>query len=199
MIQAHNQSAQTQEIPKSFLKPANMCHVVQLAYQFCHHHHHYEPALPCDEGFDNDICRCNVRNHQVVYTRYIPEPRCCTPCLNIRTAWLQQAFYVKLIRLKAATIGRSHSDAELDWRFETWKKQANKELYRMILTCGHPVNHHEFAGVNIEEDEVDEGWSFPLSRENLHSQLTELNERYNRGDTNPEREYWCDRRERDSD
>lgn len=170
-----------------------MCHVIKHIYQNCHHRHHWELVLPCYQGFNGVSNQCNVRNYEFVCCRYLPEgqPLCCETCLCCKLQWLKQAFYVMLIRLKAATMDRSLSDAELDWRFRTWRTQSVRERHRLIRECGHETN--EEAVGNTDEDEIDEGWRFPLPQAEVRAQLRDLNERSDRGDSHAAEDFWIER------
>ncbi|MCJ1464089.1 hypothetical protein MMC07_002701 [Pseudocyphellaria aurata] len=78
-----------------------------------------------------------------------------------------------LIKLKAATIGRS--DEELDWRANTWRTQRSREFFRMTRSCGYQYVDVQGVG-NIDENEVDVDWQFPLPLAEVQAQLRELNE-----------------------
>lgn len=175
-----------------------MCHVIQRAYRRCRHHHHWEVAIPCEQGFDGTLLRCNVGTHEVIRCRYLPRPLCCIPCLGAKIDWLNQAFYVMLIRLKAATMNPSISDAELNWRFRTWRIQSVKETYRLTWALGYDVANVEAVG-NVNEDEVDVGWHYPVTQEELHAQLSDLNERIDRGDEYAALDFWFDRPDTDEE
>lgn len=82
-----------------------------------------------------------------------------------------------LIKLKAATIGRSHE--ELDWRVNTWRIQRDRESYRLMRTFGYQWVDEAGVG-NIDEDEVDADWQFPLPLAEVQAQLRELNEQIDR-------------------
>lgn len=62
----------------------------------------------------------------------------------------------------------------------------------MILSSGYETDDAD-AAENINENEIDEGWCFPIPRAELHSQLMDLNERAYRGDEYPEVDFWRDR------
>lgn len=170
-----------------------MCHVIKHIYQNCRHHHHWELVLPCYQGFNGVINQCNARNHEFVCFTHLPEgqPLCCKACLCCKLQWLKQAFYVMLIRLKAATMDRSLSDAELDWRYRTWRDQSIRERHRLIRACGHETN--EEAVRNTDEDENDEGWRFQLPQAEVRAQLRDLNERFDRGDLYAAENFWIER------
>lgn len=84
-----------------------------------------------------------------------------------------------LIQLKAATMDRSQplSEAVLDWRFRTWRRQFIKEQYRLTRTCGYQPDYSEDVG-NVDEDEVDADWQFSLPQEEIAPQLRYLNEQF---------------------
>lgn len=103
-----------------------------------------------------------------------------------------------LIRLKEATRNPSISDAELNWRFRTWRTQSVKEAYRLTRTSGYEVAHLEAVG-NIDEDEFDAGWHYPVPREELHARLLDLNERLHRGDDHAASDFWLDRPDTDEE
>lgn len=106
-----------------------------------------------------------------------------------------------LIRLKAATMSPSTSDAELRWRFQTWRRQYLKEIWRMAVTCGYtPVLPSGETAGNIDEDEVDAGWHYPLPREELHAQFLDLSERLERmPGLDAAIEFWQDRTDTDEE
>ena len=184
-------------------KEKKMCQVVEYAYRQCKHHHHWELAIPCQVGFNSKRKRCKGRNHEVVRIRRMRPggPVCCRYCLEEKQRWIKQAFIVKLIRLKAATMTRPCGDAELAWRFRTWLKQASKEYIRTLLTHGYRPDDdgdYEFAG-NMSEDEFDRGWFFAVSQADLHVQMRDVQERIDRGDECPEYDFWYDRGETDKE
>lgn len=128
-------------------------------------------------------------------------PVCCRYCLEEKQEWIKQAFIVKLIRLKAATMTRPCGDAELAWRFRTWLKQASKEYIRTLLTHGYRPDDdgdYESAG-NMNEDEIDQGWFFAVPQADLHAQMRDVQERIDRGDECPEYDFWYDRAETDKE
>lgn len=116
---------------------------------------------------------------------------CCLDCLDRKTQWIKQAFYVKLIKLKAATMSRRCGRAELEWRYDTWKKQLSKELVRIQRSYHYDPVADEDLG-NIDEDEYDEGWRFPLPQEEVEEQLRDINERVEEYHEYPEYGFWLD-------
>lgn len=177
-----------------------MCLVVQHAYRKCHHHHHWEPAIECDSGFNSTREECNVGDHQVIRGRYLPNghPLFCRTCFNMKVQWIRQAFYVMLIKLKAATVAQSSGTAELEWRYRTWKVQYAKELLRLALSCGYPVPDASLAG-NVNEDELDPDWHFQLPQALVRAKLRYLNERFSSGVARPAEDFWQDRPNLDYD
>lgn len=116
---------------------------------------------------------------------------CCRDCLDRKTQWIKQAFYVKLIKVKAATMSRRCGRAELEWRYDTWKKQLSKELVRIQRSYHYdPVVNGDLG--NIDEDEYDEGWRFPLPQEEVEEQLRDINERVEEYHEYPEYGFWLD-------
>lgn len=113
-------------------------------------------------------------------------------CMRRLGELLKQAHYVILIKLKAATMSRPCGDAELDWRFDTWLKQYRKELIRLVRAYHYRANINGELG-NIDENEYDEGWRFPVPQEEIRLQRRELNERFDRGDETPEYDFFLDR------
>lgn len=67
-----------------------------------------------------------------------------------------------------------------------------REQYRLIRSCGYEPNLQEALG-DIDEDEVDADWHFPLPQAEVTLQLRDLNERINRGDECAENNFWRDR------
>lgn len=93
---------------------------------------------------------------------------------------------------------RRYSDVELTWRYRTWRKQLVKELVRMMLRF-HYEPHHldvELAG-NVNEDEHDSGWRFPLPLVEVQGQLRDLNARLNADDQYTEWDFWRERSDAD--
>lgn len=70
----------------------------------------------------------------------------------------------------------------------------------MTQTCGYyPVMQSEETVENMNEDEFDAGWHYPLPREELHGQYVDLNERLDRMGPNGSIEFWLDRTDRDEE
>lgn len=67
-----------------------------------------------------------------------------------------QSLYIMLIKLKAATMSRQCGNAELNWRFETWRKQQVKVQARLLQTYNYESFFDEDVG-NINENEYDQG------------------------------------------
>ena len=88
-------------------------------------------------------------------------------------------------------MSRRCGNAELEWRFNTWEKQANKEMIRLNRTYNYEGYDSGELG-NIDEDEYDGGWFFPVSPEELKDQLMDINERLGTVEL-PENEFWLDR------
>ena len=171
-----------------------MCHVIQYAFEHCHHHQRWEPAIPCCQGF-NEVRRvCNIGHHQIVFTRYLDEgkPTCCRRCLDRQIAWNKQALYVMLIRLKAATIAQRCGEAELAWRYETWRKQSSKELLRIVRQYNYVAADAEEIR-DLYEDEYDADWKYPLPLAEVQAQLRGLNEQANLSDAYLEHDFWRNR------
>lgn len=128
---------------------------------------------------------------------------CCETCFTTKKYLLKQALYVMLIKLKAATMDRSQpiSDAEMDWRYRDpeldfryriWRTQWAKEASRLTRSCGYEANDEEVVA-NVDEDEFDAGWYFPLPQAEIRAQLSDLNGRSDRGIQYPEEDFWLDR------
>ena len=113
-------------------------------------------------------------------------------CMRRLGQLLKQAHYVILIKLKAATMSRPCGHAELDWRYDTWLKQYKKELIRLVRAY-HYLGYDNGELGNIDENEYDEGWRFPVPQEEIRLQRGELNERFDRGDETPEYDFFLDR------
>lgn len=101
-----------------------------------------------------------------------------------------------LIQLKAAIMDRSQplSDAVLDWRYRTWRRQFIKEQYRLTRSCGYHPDYSEDVG-NVDENEVDVDWQFSLPQEEITPQLRYLNEQFDRGEAYFESDFFRDRPE----
>lgn len=172
------------------LKTADMCVVIQFMHQLCGHHHHWEPVEDCDQGFNSVANQCNGQDHDVTGTQITEAwPFCCETCLYAEQESLKQCMFEVLIRLKAATMEQPTSAAVLDWRFRKWGLQYGKEMATLCQTCGYqPVIEGEPD--NIDGDEPDPGWQFPVGKQAIKAQLNDLDRRCNRGDKNPELDFW---------
>lgn len=115
---------------------------------------------------------------------------CCLNCLNRKLGLLQQAFYVKLTHLKAATMDEQHSHEELTWRYEVWRKQSTKELYRLVRQYNHDAVCNTAELGDISQNDFDVGWTFPISRAELQEGMNDLNERHDRGDSHAELDWF---------
>ncbi|MCJ1266627.1 hypothetical protein MMC22_006512 [Lobaria immixta] len=131
---------------------------------------------------------------QIVFTRYLDEgkPTCCRRCLDRQIAWNKQALYVMLIRLKAATIAQRCGEAELAWRYETWRKQSSKELLRIVRQYNYVAADAEEIS-DLYEDEYDAGWKYPLPLAEVQAQLRGLNEQANLSNAYLEHDFWRNR------
>lgn len=166
-----------------------MCRVIEYVTGRCGHHHRWGLATPCNWGFDENLQQCNAGNPEAVRREDLRRPSHCRTCLNKKIEWLNQAFNVMLIRMKAATMDRALGEDELNRRYETWRIQGVREIYRMTLKCGYELHNPEPVG-DITEDEFDAGWHHPLERDVLHAQLLALNAQVNRGVQDAKRAFW---------
>lgn len=66
----------------------------------------------------------------------------------------------------------------------------------MALSCGYEVDDDGEVG-NINEDELDTDWRFPLPQAEVQAQLRHLHELASEGIRYPEEEFWHSRTERD--
>ncbi|MCJ1461976.1 hypothetical protein MMC07_000576 [Pseudocyphellaria aurata] len=174
-----------------------MCQVILHIYRHCHHIDRWELVNPCDSGFRTRPEGCRADNAQIIRERRLPRSQrlCCISCLKFKLDWIQQAFFVMLIKVKAATMIGSHSDEELGWRFRTWRTQYHKELTRMFRTYNYEPQGVEIPP-NVAEDEFDPDWHFPLPQAEVQAQLRELNDRILEGDLLPAEDFWWERLER---
>lgn len=166
-----------------------MCRVTEYVTRLCGHHHHWELATPCNWGFDEDLQQCNAGNPETIRRADQSWPSHCMACLNKKIESLNQAFNVMLIRMKAATMNQSLSHDELGRRYETWRIQSVKEIYRLTLQCGYELINPQPFG-DITEDDFDPDWHHPLEREDLHAQLLALNEQVNQGSQDAKLAFW---------
>ncbi|MCJ1268571.1 hypothetical protein MMC22_008459, partial [Lobaria immixta] len=95
-------------------------------------------------------------------------------------------------------MSRQCGNAELEWRYETWRKQENKEVIRLHRTYNYELHdlhdlHDEGELGNINENEYDGGWAFPVSQEEVREQLMDINERVDREIESPEYDFFMDR------
>lgn len=171
-----------------------MCQLIRHYYRHCYHHHHWELANACCEGFNADVNKCNILNHQEISRKELPpgEPLCCLTCLNDKLGLLKQAFYVMLIRLKAATMVQPPPAYSLERRWQRWKTQSANELLRTVRQYGYETPDRATTR-NIEGNLFDAGWHFPVPAAELAAQMRDLNERSDRRDLTPERDFWLDR------
>lgn len=159
-------------------------------HQRCCHVHSIELLTPCHMGFDYRACQCYIRNNEVLYTEITGNwPLCCVPCHEMKQERLKLIMQEKLIRLKAATMAQRLSVAELDQRFSKWKLQCSKLSCRMGQWYGYQI-YYDTAPSNLDEDETDPGWQFPLGKQAIRTQMRDLNRR---DGLYPELGFWRDR------
>ncbi|MCJ1464090.1 hypothetical protein MMC07_002702 [Pseudocyphellaria aurata] len=172
-----------------------MCQIILHVYRHCHHTDRVELVNPCDGGFEPAGCR--IDNAQIIREQHLPRrrPLCCPSCLKTKVQWIQQALFVMLIKLKAATMtGPPHSDEELGSRFRTWRTQYHKELIRMFRIYGYEPEGIDVPK-NVDVDEDDPDWHFALPLPEVQAQLRELMESILEGDLHPEEDFWWERLE----
>ncbi|MCJ1465254.1 hypothetical protein MMC07_003870 [Pseudocyphellaria aurata] len=173
-----------------------MCQVILHIFRHCSHTKRWELVNPCDRGFRTNPDGCRADNAQIIYERRLPrsQPLCCSSCVVTKVQWIQQALFVMLIKLKAATMVGSHSDEELGWRFRTWRTQYHKELVRMYRTYGYEPEGIEIPA-NVAEDEFDPDWHFPVPQAEVQAQLRDLTSRALARDSHGAEDFWWERLE----
>ncbi|MCJ1466084.1 hypothetical protein MMC07_004703 [Pseudocyphellaria aurata] len=177
-----------------------MCQVIHHVFRHCGHIDRWELVNPCDSGYRIHPEGCRADNAQVIYERPLPrgQPLCCSSCMLRKVRWIQQALFVMLIKLKAATMTGNHSDEELGWRFRTWRTQYRKEVTRMYRTYGYEPDGFDIPR-NVAEDEFDPDWHFDLPQPEIQAQLDNLTDRILEGNLHADEDFWWERREGHSD